>query len=417
MRAAIPLLFLIGSAALLLGSNGMHATLLAVRGTLEGFATVEIALFLTAYYVGFMAGCQHTPRVIRDVGHIRAFTAFASLASAAVMSHALVVESWFWVLTRILTGFCFAGLQMIIESWLNDRASNANRGKVLSVYRIADLVAAMAFQAVLPVFDPQSYVPFAMLTILISFALVPVALTRSPAPPVPASHKLEIARIWQVSPTAVVGAGLIGLSVSSYWAMAPVYVASLGFPPQDAGLFLGAVIFGGAVAQFPVGALSDRMDRRYVIVIVSALAAVTASFVPVLVGMTDRSLLLAGALFGAAAVPSFGLVIAHANDHAETGASVAVNGGLLLVYGSTACFGPVIASQLMDALGSDALFVWIASAHATLGVFGMLRLIQSPAVEPREDYVPVLRTQPGIFELDPRVDPAEEEPEPDAERA
>jgi len=408
MKAALPLFFLIFAGALLLGSNGMTSTLLGVRGTLEAFAGLEIALLLTAYYVGFIVGCRQAPRIIQEVGHIRAFTAFASIASAVAMSHALFVESWFWIVTRVITGFCFAGLQMIIESWLNDRATNENRGQVLSVYRIADLASATFFQAILPVFDPRTFVPFGVLTIVISFALVPVALTRSSAPPVPTSLKLDLGRLWRVSPLAAFGAASLGLAVSSYWAMGALFVSGLGYPPEQTGVFVGAIIFGGALSQWPVGALSDRFDRRHVLIGVSLVTALVSLIVPMVAGFGQGGLLAAGALFGVAAVPAFGLVIAHGNDHAEPGDSVAVNGGILLLYGFAAASGPLLASQVMGLAGSSALFYWIATIYAVLGAFGLLRLTQRAAPEAPEDYVPVLRTQPGIFELDPRVGPTED---------
>ena len=417
MRAALPLFFLIVAGALLLGSNGMASTLLGVRGTLEGFAGLEIASLLAAYYSGFILGCRQAPRIVQDVGHIRAFAAFASIASAAAMSHALVVESWFWIATRIITGFCFAGLQMIIESWLNERATNENRGQVLSVYRLADLISATFFQAILPVFDPSTFVPFGVLTIVISVALVPVALTRSPAPAIPASHKLDLGRLWRVSPLAAFGAACLGFAVSSYWSMGPVFVAGLGYDPEQTGLFVGAIIFGGALSQFPVAFLSDRYDRRHVLIVVSLIATLVSVLVAPIASLDLQGLHAAGVLFGMSAVPSFGLVIAHGNDHAEPGDSVAVNGGLLLLYGFAAAAGPLLASGIMAVFGSSALFVWIGVVYAILAAFGLVRLTQRAAPETTEDYVPVLRTQPGIFELDPRADPSEDEEEPAAEPA
>lgn len=418
MKVAVSLFSLLLAAALLLGSNGMHSTLLGVRGTIEGFAPAEIALLLTAYYLGFILGCRGAPSVIRDVGHIRAFTAFASIASAAAVSHALLVDSWFWIVTRVLTGFCFAGLQMIIESWLNERATNENRGKVLSIYRITDFTSATLFQILLPVFNPQTFVPFGVLTILISIALVPVALTRIPQPPVPTSSKLDVGRLWRVSPLAAVGAALIGLSASSYWSMGPLFVSGLGYNAEATGLFIGALIFGGALAQWPVGYLSDRMDRRYVIIGMACGAIAMALLVPMIAGMSQSMLVVAGLLFGAVAVPSFGLTIAHANDHAEPGTTVAVNGGLLLLYGSAACGGPLIASQLMRFFGTNALFWWIAGIYIVFALFGIIRIGLRAAPE-REGYVPVMRTNPGLFELDPRADPKAGEPEvkPTAEDA
>ncbi|NNU15161.1 MFS transporter [Parvularcula sp. ZS-1/3] len=411
MKVVASLGSLLLAAALLFGSNGMHSTLLGVRGTIEGFAGAEIALLMTAYFGGFILGCRFVPRFIRQVGHIRVFTALASVASAAAISHALFVESWFWIITRIATGFCFAGLQMIIESWINDRATNENRGQVLSVYRIVDFTSATFFQALLPVFNPESFVPFGVLTILISFALVPVALTRIEAPKVPKSAKLDLKRLWTVSPLAAAGAALIGLSASSYWAMGPIFVSGLGYPAETTGLFVGALIFGGALAQWPLGWVSDKTDRRYVIIGLASLAVVLAFLVPTIAAVSQTTLILAGLMFGAVSVPSFGLTIAHANDHAEPGTSVAVNGGLLLLYGSAATIGPIVASQLMGLFGSNFLYYWIAIIHIALVVFGLLRLRQRAAPETREDYVPVLRTQPGMFELDPRRDPEEDRPD------
>ncbi|MCQ8185347.1 MFS transporter [Parvularcula maris] len=403
MRTALPLLSLLLAAALLVGSNGMHSTLLGVRGTLEGFGATEIALLLTAYYVGFVAGCRKAPAMIRDVGHIRAFTAFASIASAAAMGHALIVESWFWIPSRLVTGFCFAGIQMIIESWLNDRATNENRGKVLSIYRITDFTSATLFQAILPLFDPRSFVPFGVLTILISFALVPVALTRVSAPTVPSSAKLNLRKLWRVSPLAAAGSALVGLAASSYWAMSPLFVTGLGYRADVTGYFIGALIFGGALAQFPIGYLSDRTDRRYVLIGMSALALVIAAFLPVIAGLGVPALIASGLLFGAAAVPNFGLIVAHANDHAEPGEAVSVNGALLLLFGSAAAFGPLIAGQLIGLFGSAALFWWIGAIYLTLTVFGLVRLASRPAPQDAGSYVLVTRQQPTTFELDPRV--------------
>jgi MFS family permease len=410
MRLAFSLFSLLFAAALLLGSNGLHSTLLSVRGSLEGFSPSEIALLLTAYYVGFVAGCQRAPTMIAEVGHIRAFTAFASIASAAAVSHALFVESWFWIGTRVITGFCFAGMQMIIESWLNDRATNENRGRILSVYRITDFTSATLFQALLPLFEPRSFVPFGVLTILISFALVPVALTRVPQPMVPRSVKLQFRKLWRLSPLAAAGAALIGLSASSYWSMSPLFVMGLGYPPATAGLFIGALIFGGALAQFPIGQLSDRVDRRHVIIGTAATAVIVAILLPMIAKGGQLSLVLAGLLFGGAAVPSFGLSIAHANDHAEEGDTLSVNGSLLFLFGVSATVGPLIASQVMRFFGSDALFYWIALVYAVLAVFGLYRLTSREAPLRQEDYIPVMRTNSGLFDLDPRTDREGEPP-------
>ncbi|MEM9286132.1 MAG: MFS transporter [Pseudomonadota bacterium] len=409
MQIVVSLFSLLFAAALLLGSNALHATLLGVRGAIEGFSATEIALLLTAYYVGFIIGCRRVPGIIRDVGHIRAFTAFASIASAAAIFHALYVESWFWIMSRVVTGFSFAALQMIIESWLNERATNENRGRVLSIYRITDFTAVTFFLAAMPLFDPRGFVLFGLLSVLISFALVPVALTRVPAPAVPTEAKLDIPGLWRVSPLAAFGAVMIGLTTSAYWSMSPLFILGLDYMPEKTGLFMGALIFGGALAQWPLGWLSDRVDRRLVIIGTAGAAAVISVMVPMTAGGSQTALVITGLVFGAVAVPGFGLTIAHANDHAEPGRIVAVNGGLLMLYGSAACAGPVIASQVMAVFGTSSLYHWVGLCYLAVAVFGLLRLFARAAPETTEDYVPVMRTTPALFELDPRGEHEDEE--------
>ena len=391
------------AAAILLGANALQTTLLAVRGAAEGFPPETIGLFLSGYYAGLIAGCRLAPVAVQRVGHIRAFTAFASIASAVALAHALLVEPAFWVALRVVTGFCFAALAMIMESWLNERATNENRGQVLSVYRVVDFASVTLLQASIGLFDARGVTLFALLSIGLSLALVPVALSRTAAPAPPASARLNVGGLWRTSPVAVVGAGLVGLAAAAYWGMVPVFTAAKGLDGGAAGLLLGAIVVGGAVAQWPVGWLSDRLDRRLVLAASAGGAAVTAILVPLAAPSGTGALLASGALFGLFALPCFGLALAHANDHAGPGEALSVSGGLLLVYAAVAITGPILAARVMRAFGPDALFTWIAGIYTLLAGFVLLRTLQRAAPERDAPYVPVPRTTPAVFALDPRA--------------
>ncbi|MCI5047446.1 MAG: MFS transporter [Aquisalinus sp.] len=415
MRQAILSVFaLLVAAAILLGANGLQSTLLSVRAYVEDFPLWAIGLMMSAYFGGFALGCRYAPRFIRSAGHVRAFTAFASIASAVTLMHVLFVGPLFWLAMRLIAGFCFAGLHMIIESWLNEKATNENRGQVLSVYRIADFSAVTAGQFMLNIADPAGFVLFAVVSILISLSLVPVALTSASQPMPIKSARLDLPKLFRVSPLAAVGIFCVGLSGSSFWSLAPVFVQDIGYDIAAVAPVMSAMIFGGAIAQWPIGWLSDKFDRRIVIIVVASLAALSALFVSISSSLTLGLLILAGGCFGFFHMPLFGLGIAHANDFAEAEEFVSVNGGLLLLYGIGAVIGPNIGSAVMSLLGPAALFYFSCSVYLIVIIFGIYRMTQRAGVtaEQKEDYVAVPRTSPGVFEMDPR---AAETPGNDAE--
>lgn len=403
MRLIVYLFPLLLSGGLLLGANGLQSTLLAVRGGAEGFSPLTVGLLLSAYYVGLVAGCRRAPAIVREFGHIRAFTAFASIASAATLLHAVVVNEVVWLVLRVVTGFSFALLQMVIEAWLNERATNENRGQVLSAYRVTDFAAVTALQSSLVLFNPMDFTLFALLSVLVSIALLPVALTRIEAPAPPSVASLDLRGLYRVSPVAAAGAALVGLTASSFWAMSPVFVARYGFDPSEAGPFVGAIILGGALSQAPVGWLSDKFDRRVVLMSTSAASAIIAIVLPLAATQSFELLLAAGAIFGACALPGFGLSVAHANDHAAPGTALSVNGGMLLLYGVTAIAGPIIASQAIALFGPAGLFWWVSGGYTALTLFCALRMLRRAAPD-AAPYVAVPRTSPAVFALDPRLD-------------
>lgn len=402
MRIILTIWPLLIAAALLLSTNGMQGTVLALRGISEEFSPTVIGLLVSSYSVGFIAGCRYAPGFIANVGHIRAFTAFASIASACALAHAVIVEPAFWLFLRVLSGFCFAAIQMIMESWLNETSTNETRGRTLSIYRIVDFTTVTITQASLTLFDPRQFTAFAFISIAFSLSLVPVALTRITAPAPPKTIRLDLKRLWRVSPLAAAGAVTVGLTSSSFWSMGPVFITGQGYAAGMAGIFIGSIILGGAVAQWPVGGLSDKIDRRRVIVGTAIGASLMALILPFVAGVSEVAVAIGGFAFGVFALPNFGLAVAHANDHAEPGTAVSVNGGLLLLHGCAAVIGPMGATATMTLFGSHSLFWWIAMVYAGLASFSIYRMSVRAAPTVREKYVPVPKTSPTVFQLDPR---------------
>lgn len=398
--AAIAALLL--AAAILLTGNGLQATLLSVRGNIEGFPTALIGALMSAYYAGFILGCRFNPAFIKSVGHIRTFVALASVASAATLLHPLFVNLAGWAILRAVSGFCFAGLIMIIESWLNERATNKDRGQILSVYRVVDLSATTIGNALLATANPAGFELFAMISILLSLALVPIALTRSPAPRPIETARLDIPLLFKVSPVAAVAAPMIGLGNAAFWSVGPVYAQQLGYDKSIIAAFMSTVVIGAATLQWPLGWLSDRIDRRLVMVGSGTLGAAAALALAEYGSQSELYLLALGALFGAFIIPMFGLTAAHANDHAAPGAAVQTNGGLLLLHGCGSVVGATLGGLVMSSFGPGAVFNYIAIVYIVLMAFCLYRIMaRAPAPpEAKTPFVPVPKSAaPTVFEI------------------
>lgn len=402
------------AAFLLIAGNGLQGTLLSVRGNLEGFSLLLVGLLMSAYFVGFSAGCQIAPHMVKRVGHIRSFTALASIASAAALAYALAVNPVFWIVLRVITGFCLAGLYMIIESWINETATNDRRGRILAVYRVVDLSAGTLGQVLLAAADPAAFSLFAIVSILISVALVPVAMTTTPQPKPIASAQLDLRKLFQISPLAAIGCLCVGAANGGFWAVGAVYVQKLGYDVRTAAVFMTTVVVGGALSQWPLGLISDMVDRRIMIISVAALCCVAGMLLALTGGQSGQILLLCAFAFGFTAMPIFGLCVAHANDRAEPHEYVTLAAGLLLLYGAGAIVGPIIAPILMQNFGSSALFLHSSAIYSGLAVFGLFRVFlrdAAPAAR-REAFISVPKTSPTVFEIDPR---GEHEPDADTE--
>jgi MFS family permease len=401
-RAVAAISSLLLAAAILLAGNGLQGTLLAVRAHLEGFPTSLIGVLMSAYFAGFVLGCRFNPAFIKSVGHIRTFLALASIASASALIHPLMINVWAWAILRAITGFCFAGLIMVIESWINERATNANRGRILSVYRVIDLSATMAGNALLATASPADFHLFASVSILMSIALVPVALTRSDAPKPIETARLDIKRLFRVSPVAAVGAPMVGLANSAFWGVGAVYAQEQGYGNATIAGFISAVIIGAALLQWPLGWLSDRIDRRRVMLGAAILGVLSAVALAEFGGRSPELLFGFGALFGAFIIPMFGLTAAHANDHAAQGEAVATNGGLLLLHGGGSVVGATLGASVMAAFGPPALFFYIAAIYVAFSLFCLYRILTRAPVpdERKTPFAPVPKNAaPTVFEI------------------
>ena len=402
LRTVSAIAALLLAAAILLAGNGLQATLLAVRGRLEGFPTPLIGLLMSSYYAGFVAGCRVNPGFIKSVGHIRTFVALASIASASALAHPLFVNGAAWAILRAITGFCFAGLLMIIESWINERATNADRGRILSVYRVVDLGSLTLGNAMLTLADPKGFELFAIVSILVSIALVPVALTRSPAPQPIQTAKLDIAALFRLSPVAAIGTPLSALANGAFWAVGPVYALALGYDSKTVAFFISVAVIGAALIQWPLGWISDRVDRRRVIVASSMLGSASAIALSLLGDRSEGFLLLLGGLVGAWIIPTFGLCAAHANDHASPENAVSTNGSLLLLHGLGAAGGATLGGFVISWFGPPALFIYIGAIYAALAAFCIYRIATAAPVPEQEKtpFVPIPKnTAPTVFDI------------------
>lgn len=382
-----PLFF--GLGFLMLG-NGLQGTLLSVRANGEGFAVLTTGFVMTMYYVGFLAGSIYAPRLVENVGHIRVFAALASLASATVLLHAVFVHPVVWAPVRAISGFSFAGLFVIIESWLNDRATNESRGKILSVYFVIMFAGLSLGQGLLNIASPMGMELFILTSVLVSFALVPISLSRRPAPDFHTPETISLRRLYIISPLALVGVFINGLTIACLFTLTPVVADDQGLKLSEISFLMIAFIAGGVLLQTPLGWLSDRIDRRKVIIGVSILSCLAGVLCAFTAGMEARWAYFASmSVFGGLSLSVYGLSISHANDHLDKRFMVAASSSLLLVNACGACFGPVGMGLLLQIIGPDGFFPLVAFFYALLAGFGIYRAFIRPPVptEDQGDYV------------------------------
>jgi MFS family permease len=401
------------SVTILVAGNGLQNTLISVRANLEAFPMAQIGFLISGYFAGYIAGSFAGPQMIKRVGHIRAFAALAAIAAAAALTQALLVDPWVWTGLRAITGFCFVGLYMIIESWLNERTPNETRGRMLSLYRMIELSAVLAGQLLLTIADPAGFTLFCIVSILICLALVPVALTKAEAPAPIRSARIRLLKLYRLSPLGMVGAFIIGVANGAFWGLAPIFIQNAGLSIDTVAYFMSFCVLGGIVFQWPIGRLSDRFDRRTVLIIVCFLGAASAAGLVVVSEMSLIALFILAVFYGGLTMPLWPLSVAHTNDYVEPREFVETSGGLLLTFGIGAIIGPSAASFVMQAFGGWALFAFNAAAFGLLGLFGLYRTTRRAPVpmHRQEQFVPVTETTPAVFEFDPRGEATEPVPQ------
>ncbi len=411
---------LLASVAFLLMGHGLQQTVLPIRGGIEGFSSVEVGLLGSCYFAGYVAGCVAGPRIIIRAGHIRTFAALVAVASSASLAHAIVVDPIPWMICRAVTGFCLAGLYLVIESWLNERATNRTRGTIMSAYITVNLTVITIGQMIVPLFNPQSFVQLSIASILVSLAAVPVALTRAEQPAPVTLVRFRPRALFRLSPAGVAGTFMVGVANGSFWALGPVYGQQLGLSVAEIAGFMSLAVIGGAVAQYPLGLLSDRMDRRFVMMGISVATILFGTLLSGVIPLDGTASLVVAFLFGAALMPGYTVAAAHVYDRGTPESFVEISAGLLLLNGVGSVIGPLPASAAMEALGPGALFGAVAIAHVLLLAYLVLRRQQreAVAVEDRTVYnaanaAPVMTIgDPGAVEESPLVvDPTEPVPQ------
>jgi MFS family permease len=385
-----------GAWALLLGmmllqvGNGMQGTLLGVRGALEGFSTTQMSVVMSAYFAGFLFGSRMAPEMIRRVGHVRVFAALGSMISAVLILYPTFADPWAWSVGRVVIGFCFSGVYVTAESWLNNSATNQTRGKALSLYMIVQMVGIVTAQGLLVLGDPSGYVLFVIPSVLVSLAFAPILLSVSPTPAFGTTKPLSLRQIMAVSPLGCVGMFLLGGVFAAQFGMAPVYGAEAGLSVAQISLFVSMFFVGTLVLQYPIGWLSDRMDRRVLICAAAALMGVGAT-AAIVVGAVFTPLLVAAFIIGGMSNPLYSLLIAHTNDFLDHDDMAAAAGGMVFINGLGAVTGPLITGWLMGVMGPQGFFVVIAVLSLSTSAYAAYRMTQraAPAPEDTDSYMAV----------------------------
>jgi len=381
---------LLGFGILMLG-DGLQGTLLPIRADLEGFSATLTGLIMSTFYLGFLLGSILSPKITARVGHIRVFAAFAALASAAILVHALFVSVPVWIAMRLISGFSFAGIYIVAESWLNDRASNESRGRLLSLYMIVTYVGIGAGQLLLNLAEPRDFELFIFVSVLISVAVVPLLLSAGSPPKFHDSVRISLPELYRLTPLGIVSMFAIGLVTATFFAIGPVYAQRLGLGIRDISYFMAAAVVGTVLLQGPIGALSDYFDRRLVLTVTTLLTSVAALLCIPAAEISRLALFSAVGLFGGLAFPLYSICIAYTNDHLEPPQMIAASGALVLVSGLGAVAGPLGFAAIMDVYGDQALFWAIASVHALTGLFAVYRMVRSAPI-PRERQGPSYAT-------------------------
>lgn len=409
MPSFAPILALLCGTAFLLAGSGLHGLLLPIRGQAEGFSATSLGLLGTAWAAGFVAGCFIAPYLVRRVGHVRAFGAFAASAAIIALLSGMWVDSGGWIALRVFTGFAMAGAFMVIESWLNERSSNENRGTVFGLYMMVTYASIMGGQMIVAVADVTTTMLFMVTGILFCLSLIPTAVSTAVTPQPLANVSLDLRGLFANSPVAVLGCLLIGAANGTWGTLGAVYGASIGISTFEIAVMMSLAVIAGAALQMPTGRISDHTDRRYVLAAAALAAALVGLIIFVAAPRSGTLIIAVTAIYGGLAYPLYSVAVAHANDHASNEDFVKVSSGLLLLYGFGTMAGPLVGGMLMGWLRPESLFLATALAHLALAGYAAVRIGKRAPVpiEDRETFntLPAERAvTPQAVMLDPRSD-------------
>lgn len=395
MRKAIAATWtlLLGMALLMLGA-GLQGTLIGLRASMEGFSTLLAGVVLAAYYFGYLGGSVLAPRLVSTVGHIRVFSALTALASVLILLQGVFVSPLPWTLLRVASGFCFAGIYVVAESWLNDRVSNEFRGLLLSLYMLICYAGLGLGQLLLNVADPRGTLLFILVSVLISVAMVPMALTATSAPEFSVPVRVRLRDLFQRSPLGVAGVAMSGALSGCLFTLGAVYGGREGFSTLEVSLFMAAAILAACLTQLPIGRLSDRMDRRKVIVVACLVAAAAGAAAWWLANGSQGAFLAAIAVYGGTSLTLYSLSLAHVNDQIPSSEMVGASSTLILLNGGGAFVGPLFVAALMDLLGNDAFLPILAGLHLVLAGYALIRMGRRAPLADAEK-TPFVGTPPG----------------------
>jgi MFS family permease len=409
MASVIKIYALFLGSALLMFGGGLQGLLLSVRGAEEGFSLLALGLIGTGWSVGFVAGSIGVPLIVRKAGHIRAFSVMAAIGTVTILLNLLFINDFSWIVLRALSGFCFAGAAMIVESWLNEVADNKSRGTIFSVYVTINMASSTIGQIAMSITGTAGYVPFVIGAISFICAVLPTALTSSPQPKPLSSAKIDLRLLYSTSPVAAIAAFSVGMANGAFGTLAPVYGYERGLDASGIALLFSIAAILGAVGQIPLGRLSDRIDRRIVLIGLAGLAALVGALTVIINPEAGWAMYVLFAAYGFAANPIYAIAVAHANDFAREGDFAKIAGGMLLILGVGLAIGPAVASMIMGAWSPVGLFVVTAVFHGLLGLAAFLRMRIRKSIDAadRTPFQPMGNDKQQTLEsivLDPRTE-------------
>jgi len=397
-------------------AHGFQGNLIGVRSVIEQFNFIAIGSIMSGYFIGYFTGANMIPKLVGKVGHIRVFAAFASMASLSILIHAVFVNPIVWTIARFITGYSIVGIFIVMESWLNDRANNRTRGQLLSIYMFITLIGIALGTLLLNFANPEKYEPFILISLLLSFALIPILLTKRKAPKFKKLGFITIKGLYKVSPLGAVSMFCTGIIHSALFSLGAVYAAAMNFSIFEISLLLFSVTVAGGLFQWPVGYYSDKNDRRIIIIICTFLAAlfcilsISASgysmqnmYLATIVGVDKIMFFVYVTLYAGMAIPLFTLNLAYINDYIPREKFVAAGGGMQIIFGIGAMMGPFLCSLLMNSYGTNGFFIHLLFFHVIIGLFGMYRITKRPYEDnPESTFTPLPRNiTPLGIELDP----------------